>query len=267
MRSFYFWLIVVILFLFFGFGFWYLFNNRLVWFGGSVKNDYKTVDCNLKIGVEADICKFINLQFPYSGDEVNKKMLTKSSVKITKFGLVGLSIVEGFLFDYVEKDESILMLVGFDAKDNRRFVTTIKIPLYAIIDETSRINFYFYKVKDKLLNSKREEFKLKDSTSITRELSKFKNLPVVFMLMDNHVSDKNMVKARENKVELRLMNEINNQVDATRTLLGKVNGNHLTSEYGDYNKNLIIIDDYSVFEKIDVNQIPITFNVIVNDEQ
>ena len=51
--------------------------------------------------------------------------------------------LEGYLFDYVEKDGSLILLMGFDGKDGKGFITPIQIPLYLI--EGSKTNFYFLK--------------------------------------------------------------------------------------------------------------------------
>ncbi|MEN6594265.1 MAG: hypothetical protein ABFC31_04850 [Clostridiaceae bacterium] len=91
---------------------------------------------------------FLNKEGDYTAEKISAKMfdlsglLDKSKVQL---GLVDATHIEGYFFDYIEKDGSLLLLVGFDGNDGGRFVVPIQIPLYFIeADLTSHFCFLQY---------------------------------------------------------------------------------------------------------------------------
>lgn len=98
--------------------------------------------------LDKQIKAFLNKESPYGEDDI--QMIGRQNqdgdeygdcMKI-KLGLVGLidgndsegnsfivPCVEGLLFDYVEIDNNIYMIIGFDDQDGNRFVTPIEIPM------------------------------------------------------------------------------------------------------------------------------------------
>lgn len=88
---------------------------------------------------------FLNKEGDYTPEKISAKMFDLSGLLDTskmQLGLVGATHVEGCFFDYVEKDGSLLLLVGFDGNDGGRFIVPIQIPLYFIEGDLTS-HFYF----------------------------------------------------------------------------------------------------------------------------
>ena len=88
---------------------------------------------------------FLNKTGDFTPEKISKMMFDMSGMFDTsriQLGLVGATFVEGYLLDYVEKDGSLLLLVGFDGNDGGRFVAPIQIPLYYIEGDLTS-HFYF----------------------------------------------------------------------------------------------------------------------------
>lgn len=88
---------------------------------------------------------FLNKEGDYTPEKISAKMFDLSGLLDTskmQLGLVGATYVEGCFFDYVEKDGSLLLLVGFDGNDGGRFIVPIQIPLYFIEGDLTS-HFYF----------------------------------------------------------------------------------------------------------------------------
>ena len=77
---------------------------------------------------------FINNEGDFTKEK--KSQMAIESETTEKLGKTELGVadrqpkLEGYLFDYVEKDGSLLLIMGFDDKDGNGFITPIQIPLY-----------------------------------------------------------------------------------------------------------------------------------------
>ncbi|MCE5187754.1 MAG: hypothetical protein LLF75_01000 [Eubacteriales bacterium] len=102
-----------------------------------------------KAELNLQITDFINNQGDFTKDKKSKMAIrtrTRES-QSTELGLAdGLNVfIEGYLFDYFKKDGSLLLLVGFDGKDGKGFVTPVQIPLYFLEGEAKAgYNFETY---------------------------------------------------------------------------------------------------------------------------
>ncbi|MEN6418235.1 MAG: hypothetical protein ABFC73_04870 [Clostridiaceae bacterium] len=101
---------------------------------------------------------FLNKEGDFTPEKISAKMFDLSGVLDTskmQLGLVDATHIEGYFFDYIEKDGSLLLLVGFDGNDGDRFVVPIQIPLYFIeSDLTSHFYFVQYNSGAKSLTQK-----------------------------------------------------------------------------------------------------------------
>jgi hypothetical protein len=115
-------------------------------------NEEDTAALNLKIQ------DFLNKSGAYTPEKISAKMFDLSGLLDTskmQLGLVDATHVEGYFFDYIEKDGSLVLLVGFDGADGGRFVVPIQIPLYFIeSDLTSHFCFVQYNSSAKSLTQK-----------------------------------------------------------------------------------------------------------------
>ena len=101
---------------------------------------------------------FLDKTGDYTPEKISAKMFDLSGMfdkTQIQLGLVDATHVEGCFFDYVEKDGSLILLVGFDGNDGGRFVIPIQIPLYFIeSDLTSHFYFLQYSSSAKSLTQK-----------------------------------------------------------------------------------------------------------------
>lgn len=101
---------------------------------------------------------FLDKTGDYTPGKISAKMFDLSGLLDTskiQLGLVDATHIEGYLFDYVEKDGSLILLIGFDGNDGGRFVVPIQIPLYFIeSDLTSHFYFLQYSSSAKSLTQK-----------------------------------------------------------------------------------------------------------------
>lgn len=76
---------------------------------------------------------FINNQGIFTREKMNEISLLDNSVKKatpTEFGIIFNSPrLEGYFFDYFTKDQNIVLVIGFDGKEGKRFVTLLEIAL------------------------------------------------------------------------------------------------------------------------------------------
>lgn len=87
---------------------------------------------------------FLNKEGDFTPEKVSARMFDLSGLfdsKQIQLGLVDATHIEGHFFDYVEKEGSLLLLVGFDGKGGDRFVAPIQIPLYYLEGD---LNSHFY---------------------------------------------------------------------------------------------------------------------------
>lgn len=77
---------------------------------------------------------------------IASKPMNKSG--ITELGLQSSQPrLEGYFFDYFEKDGSLILLIGFDDKDGKGFITPVQIALYFLEGEP-KSQFTFFAISD-----------------------------------------------------------------------------------------------------------------------
>lgn len=87
---------------------------------------------------------FLNKDGDYTPERISAMMFDLSGLfdpNQIQLGIVDATHIEGFLLNYIEKDDSLVLLVGFDGVDGERFVAPIQIPLYYIEGD---LNSHFY---------------------------------------------------------------------------------------------------------------------------
>lgn len=88
---------------------------------------------------------FLNKDGDYTPEKISEMMFDLSGLfdlSQIQLGIVDATRIEGFLLNYIEKDDSLVLLVGFDGVDGERFVAPIQIPLYYIEGDLYS-HFYF----------------------------------------------------------------------------------------------------------------------------
>lgn len=226
-----------------------------------IVGNHQKIDCQQKVGLNKDICKFLNFQSPYSDEEVRNSFFIKQGVNITKLGLESSSRIEGLLLGYIDDGNSVLMLVGFDGRSNDRFVVPIKIPIHVIENENNNISFFVYKLNTSDLNDTRTKTKFNIKSDILNVLSSLKDKTIVLMFFDELVGNEEINKLKHNQIVTDYIMDVNKQVVVTRALLGSVNSNGLILNYADSNHDPINISSIEEVNK-DFGEFPIVTNII-----
>ena len=90
------------------------------------------------------IADFLNKDGDFTTEKISANMFDLSGLfdqSKLQLGLVDATHIEGYFLNYIEKDDSLILLVGFDDVDGERFVAPIQIPLYYIEGD---LNSHFY---------------------------------------------------------------------------------------------------------------------------
>lgn len=199
---------------------------------------------------------------------------------------IGLGIVDiqpqvqGYFFDYFEKDNRIFMLIGFDGKDGSRFVTPVEIPLYYYegVDDMMFV-ILKYRVRnldgidyssDDNINANGDiertpEGNIEPIESYTRseiitQLDNLKNKGIVLFL---NCWNQDPYKIPDVDVNSKYVNdyfnEINSKVGLSLGLFQLVTSNGIPYQNigrGD-TSSIIIIDDVNNVGNIDISKVPI----------
>ena len=81
-----------------------------------------------------------------------------------------MALTEEIKFDYVEKDGSLVLIVGFDGADGERFVTPIQIPLFYLEGDLNA-HFYFMQYhSDKAYAVRTADITQRDTARLHKEL-------------------------------------------------------------------------------------------------
>lgn len=247
--------------------FFYFFINRTGKTGSIKKIDKdEVVDCSIKVNLDLDICKFLNFEIPYTKDNISKQLLKSMGPdSVNNLGLVLSSQIEGLLIDYLEKDGYILLIVGFDDNNGGRFITLIKIPVYAISDSQSKGVFAFEKSENQDIFSKKEIIKLKNNNDITSYLDRLKKHVVVLYLVDREIDETIVmqVKYSNNESDWKLVTEINNSVIVNRSLLNEVYHHENGRSFDDFDYQLGKIKNESDIDNILIKKMPIVTSMII----
>jgi hypothetical protein len=141
-------------------------------------NEEDTANLNRKISA------FLNKEGDYTPEKISAMMFDLSGLldeSQMQLGLVDATHVEGYLFDYVEKDDSLVLIVGFDGSDGERFVAPIQIPLYYLEGD---LNAHFYFIQyhsDKEYAVKTADVTLRDTAQLRMEIYKLIGKCIAFV--------------------------------------------------------------------------------------
>ena len=96
--------------------------------------------------INQQIQDFLNFEGDFTRGKINEIAIkTINDIKETKLGVADPEPkLEGLLLDFLKKDDSLILVMGFDGADGERFVTLVEIPVYFHTTE-DHFNFYFQK--------------------------------------------------------------------------------------------------------------------------
>lgn len=205
---------------------------------------------------------FLNEEGEFTEEKKSEMAIgSQSGLEFTELGLSsGEPLIEGYFFDYIEKDGSLILLMGFDGKDSKSFVTPIQIPLYYIKDG-SDAKFWFFKHTDNTIYSEANVIKViseGDVSGLFEYLDKLRGKVIVVQPSLNIVSgsmdDYTGVKADYIK-------EYNSKVGLSQKLVFSVatngisvDGNFESDGYDSY--EILKLENLNSLSDIELSKIP-----------
>lgn len=212
------------------------------------------------------ITDFINNQGDFTKEKKSEMAIgseTTDKLGSTELGLVLYDPqIEGYLFDYVEKDGSLILIMGFDGKDGKGFVTPIQIPLYFLEGE-ARANFTFYEFEANTVFTRFNQTDVannKDTTNLFKRLDELEGNVIVIEpafesfpgSKDDHTGvTKDYFIEHESKLELagRLVDSV-----ATNGIEIE-NENYHEDDYSNY--EIIKLKNVEDVENLDLAKVPL----------
>lgn len=167
--------------------------------------------------------------------------------------------IQGYFFDYFEKDGRLFMLMGFDGKDGNRFITPVEIEMY-VYKQISEAAFGVFECNaNNFYDNSSSEFKtFYGDNQIKSLLDSFKNKVIVLGL--NTMEREEPVVDEEGQVVLiEGTKEINSKIELTFGLFQLVSSNGLSydnPQRGDAS-SIIRIETVDDAEEIDISKVPI----------
>lgn len=140
------------------------------------------------IELNQQIQDFLNKTREYAPETISSMMIkTISNLDESKIGLGsadGRALIEGYFFDYFEKDNSVFLLMGFDGSDGNRFITLVDIPFY-YFENVERAVFSVCKNNENHIYSTYQESKgYKDINSLQPVLNEVRNRVIAILLAE-----------------------------------------------------------------------------------
>lgn len=224
----------------------------------------KDVNCILNSEEDSQIKKFLNFETPFSSDEIAMMTFNSKDRVISKLGIESISRAEGLLLGYLEKNDNVLMIVGFDDFDGKRFIVPIRIPITAIEDKNNSFGFIFNKVNSENLSDINGFDILKTRDGITSLLDSLIGKVFVLMFTNESLSKNDSDYLGKTEVGKKLLTELDKQLPLTRSLLGKLNNNGFGFVYKNSDYNLPQTNSMCDIKRIEIDNMPIVLSIITD---
>lgn len=210
---------------------------------------------------------FLNRQGEFTKEKMSEMMMNPATnLDPSEVGLGVLNSnqkIQGYFFDYYEKDDRLFILMGFDGNDGNRFVTPVEIQIYVYeqCPEAAIFNVLEYKQND-FWGNDNEEFR--NCTGEDQIMSLLDSLKSKVIGLDLNRFEYNESDAESyGQVVLDGTRELNSKVELTFGLFQLVSSNNIpigNPERGD-TASIIKIEDVNDVENIDVSKVPILFGI------
>ena len=179
--------------------------------------------------------------------------------------------IQGYFFDYIDKEGRVILLLGFDGKDGARFITPVEIPFYfneAVKEAVFRIEKstvnnidgidYSITGRDTIqFGECREYITCSDRNSLLQQLDLLKGNVIVIVLdvWEYDVSDLNKATLEEEIYNraVEYIDENNSKIGLSFGLLDLVTSNDI--DYKSFMENVTNGDSSSILKIVDVNNI------------
>ena len=208
-----------------------------------------------KYSLNQQIQDFLNKDGEYTEEKMSQKLIKISSEhkEEMKMGIMDSTPrIQGWLFDYFESEDNLLLIIGLDNKNDERFVTLLQIPTY-FYDKYSPANFIFTELYgDTFQGNAKNVDPNNNSDEMKSYLDRLKDGPIIFTLRTNKFPDRWSEEAKDlGDFAIRFVDEGNSKVDLSKSLIAEVSNNNLDFDIGDHVDTEII----SINESLDINNI------------
>jgi len=222
---------------------------------------------------------FLNKQGEFTPEKMSLIMMeTPSNLDKNEVGL-GIADtgdvprMQGYFFDYLEKDGRIFLFVGFDGKDGNRFITPLEIPIYYYESfKQSRFDVIQYKKNTITVEGENTESQdySDDESKLISLLNSIKSGIVMFNLIsqefDESKWDKYDLGAETRQNVTDYVKEVNSKVELTFGLFQLSPQNGIPSYTnpdrikGD-SESILKITSSDEMSKINIDQVPMISSI------
>ena len=212
---------------------------------------------------------FLNKEGEFTPEEMTLKMMV--TVGPLANDKVGLGIadyeprIQGYFFDYFEKDNRIFLLMGFDGKDGNRFITPLEIPLY-FYEGIEEAEFLVKKNKENYIQSSTEEGYVDygERAKLIPLLNTLKGKVIGFTLSMYTYSKEGAKDDEYGRIAGGYVDEINPKVDLSFGLIQLIPSNEIDYDGKDKNgdsNSILKINNSDDINDINVNDVPIVMGI------
>lgn len=212
---------------------------------------------------------FLNKEGEFTPEKTQEMMMvTTSSLDNDKVGL-GITDyqprIQGYFFDYYEKDNRLILLMGFDGKDSNRFITPVEIPIY-ISEVAGDSWFTVIKFKDNYVFSARFEGDLfyGERAKLIPVLNTAKGKVIAILLNVDTYSKEGAGDDEYSRIVCGYIDEVNPKVDLSFGLFQLIPSNDIEYDWEDQNGDsdsilkIMSCDDIS---NINISDVPIMHSI------
>lgn len=196
-------------------------------------------------------------------------MLTFSSLSDDKVGLGigdGNQTIQGYFFDYFEKENRLILLMGFDGKDGNRFITPLEIPLY-FYDAIEEAEFLVTKLKENYIcaSTVAEDYiDYGERAKLIPLLNTLKGKVIGFTLSMYTYSKEGARDDEYSRIVCAYLDEVNPKVDLSFGLMQLVTSNDIEYDWEDRigdSDSIIKIKSCDDINDINISDVPIITSI------
>lgn len=237
------------------------------------------IDAEREAVLNQQLQDFLNKEGDFTTEETSSMMMTFfENDKLESIGLGVCDshpIIQGYLFDYIELQDVILLIVGFDGADGNRFVTPVEIPVYmyeAVKDKAEKDTSFVFRVDALLQNSLDDLYFI--GLSNTKYLSDRSDFTLLFESIKHKVVgislsiwplDYSYIAEHYGPEAGLYVNESNSKINLSYRLLESVTSNNFTYEIPEgietANVEIMKLTSTEDLNNLDISMIPLVDSI------
>ncbi len=195
--------------------------------------------------IAENIINYLNEAPGYTDEEIKSGLITIKSEETEDLGLIHTRNVQGIFLGSLKDsvEDNLFLLLGVKDVNQKRFVTSVRVPLYVLDDTASPFKFTVTNLNSLNLSSGGSGFQTKDNSTIINRLDDCLGRNLVVNLNTDKITSKEIAKGKNRGANsLRYIEEIKETVYYTRSLNADVFRNSLELEYPDPKLKIFRID-------------------------